>query len=141
MRVPEKESQPIPPTQQLCGSALSENNMVARTDHGMIGSGTRSPRGPRMSPTPDGTLDDPQQTIADFKRQLAESNAERDEALQRETATSEVLQVINSSSGDLAPVFDAMLEKALECCDAALGTLAVWDGEKFHRVAGKGISP
>ena len=65
-----------------------------------------------MSPTPDGTLDDPQQTIADLKRQVAESNAERDEALQRETATSEVLQVINSSSGDLAPVFDAMLEKA-----------------------------
>src|SRR2546421_10347283 len=135
MRVPEKESQPIPPTQQLCGSALSENNMVARTDHGMIGSGTRSPRGPRMSPTPDGTLDDPQQTIADLKRQLAESNAERDEALLRETATSEVLQVINSSSGDLAPVFDAMLEKAHSLCGAELGRLFTYDGETFWPVA------
>jgi hypothetical protein len=65
-----------------------------------------------MSPTPDSTLADPAQIIADLKRQLTESNAERDEALQRETATSEVLQVINSSPGDLAPVFDAMLERA-----------------------------
>ena len=56
-----------------------------------------------MSPTPDSTLDDLQQTIADLKRQLAESNAERDEALAREAASAEVLQVINSSPGDLAP--------------------------------------
>jgi class 3 adenylate cyclase len=85
-----------------------------------------------MSPTPDRTLDDLQQTIADLQRQLAESNAERDEALQRETATSEVLQVINSSPGDLAPVFDAMLEKATRLCEAPFGTLRIWDGEGFH---------
>jgi hypothetical protein len=92
-----------------------------------------------MSATPDSTLANPELLIADLQRQLAQCRAERDEALQREAATAEVLQVINSSPGDLAPVFDAMLEKALRLCNAAFGTLFIRDGEFFHAAATRGL--
>jgi hypothetical protein len=56
-----------------------------------------------MSATPDSTFADSEQLVADLHRQLAECRAERDEALEQQAATAEVLQVINSSAGDPSP--------------------------------------
>src|SRR6516165_3432051 len=60
---------------------------------------------------------------------------ERDEALEREKATAEVLRVISSSPGDLEPVFQAMLENATSICEAKFGTLFRFDGENIYPVA------
>ena len=71
----------------------------------------------------DSVANDLQEIIADLRRNLEALTAERDDALAQQAAANEVLQVINSSNGNLTPAFDMIVEKAVRLCGADGGTL------------------
>ena len=81
----------------------------------------------------------PSDTNADAK--IALLKRERDEALEQQKATAEVLRVISASPGDLKPVFDAILENATRICEAKFGVLHRFDGEYCHLGAQVGTPP
>jgi adenylate cyclase len=74
-------------------------------------------------------------STADLQEQLDRRTSERDEALEQLGATSEVLQVISSSPGELEPVFNALLANATRICEATFGNLILRDGPIFRFVA------
>jgi GAF domain-containing protein len=73
--------------------------------------------------------------------ELRQRTADLTESLEQQTATSEVLQVISSSPGDLQPVFAAMLENAARICDANFGNIFRWDGDALHLIATHNTPP
>jgi signal transduction histidine kinase len=80
-----------------------------------------------------------QESYADLEKKVESRTAELTETLQQQTATSEVLQAISSSQGELKPVFQKMLENATRVCGASFGIMNLWDGEKFKTVAGYNV--
>jgi GAF domain-containing protein/class 3 adenylate cyclase len=73
--------------------------------------------------------------------EVARLGRELREALEEQTATSEVLRVISSSPGDLQPVFAAMLANAVRICDAKFGNIYRWDGDTLHLIATHNTPP
>ena len=73
--------------------------------------------------------------------ELQTRNAALSDSLEQQTATADILRVISRSTTDLQPVFNAILENATRLCDAHLGTLGLYDGDKFEYVAQRGGTP
>jgi hypothetical protein len=111
------------------GSLLLEFDAIAtfpgpeRTSMAKRGKSVRRLRPARKAPTrrkfapPD----------VDLKKQIATLKRELAEALERQTVTSEVLQIISSTPGELKPVFEKMLESATHVCGAKFGVMVLFD--------------
>jgi two-component system, NtrC family, sensor kinase len=77
----------------------------------------------------------PQDSYTDLEEKLARAQRERDEALEQQTATADVLRVISSSPEELEPVFETILANAVRLCAASFGNLYLHDGEFFRLAA------
>jgi signal transduction histidine kinase/CheY-like chemotaxis protein len=80
-----------------------------------------------------------QESYAGLEKKVEQRTHELSESLEQQKATSEVLQVISSSPGELEPVFNAVLENACRICEANFGNLYLRDGDRFRLAAAHNI--
>jgi signal transduction histidine kinase len=80
------------------------------------------------------------ESYANLEHKVEERTRELSEALQQQTATSEILRVISSSPTDVQPVFDVIVERAVRLCGGRFGRVYRYDGELIHVVARHGVS-
>src|SRR5215472_13521753 len=113
----------------------------------MIRTESRSRRGPQMSATPERRLADTERLIADLRRQLDECraelaarNSEYGERIEHQAATVDVLKAMSASPGDPQPVFDLIVTRARDLCDAYGVTVYEFDGTLIHWRAATGVS-
>src|SRR5215510_4851056 len=124
------------------GSVRLRRSMSRKPAKRQHGSTTKPRRNnaPAAARPASSTLADLQQQVSALTRELAEARKHLAEATQQQTATSDVLQIISSSPGDLEPVFQAMLANATRICGAKFGVLWLAEGESFRSVAMYGPS-
>src|SRR5260370_577654 len=79
--------------------------------------------------------------LEEKNRALTEAHAQVTEALERQTATAEILKVISQSPTDVQPVFDTIVQSAVRLCDAVQSNVQLFDGELMHYGAQLGIGP
>ena len=80
-------------------------------------------------------------SAADLQDQLDRRTRELEEALQYQTATSEVLSIIRRSPADAQPVFDAIVQSAVRLCGAIFGVVYLYDGDRVRIAATKNFTP
>jgi len=82
-----------------------------------------------------------EQKVEARTRELAETNRDLTEALEQQTATSEILRVISQSPTDVQPVFDAIAREAMRLCGASYGVVGRYDGQLLHLAAHEHVRP
>ena len=103
--------------------------MQRRGESGQPVKGRRA-LGPKARKAPTADL-----SVASLQEQLDRRTRERDEALEQETATSEVLSVIRRSPADAQPVFDAIVQSAARLCGAIFSVVYLYDGDRLRIAA------